>query len=259
MGSSLSSYFEVYHRLLARSLELAAGASSSAALERTAGELAEACASSQHTYAHAQHILSHLASCGGGGGPFRRLSQELEAAAAARHRGPTVWAMQPLVVPRSAPPRAREAVRLVSSALCQGLGGDASGGGMLTQVALLLSQLQELYGGEEGLDGPTLEPLRHPKMLQLLLEGGWRGWLLCPTQLLALCSPAQGLWHAGGDSGLHPDTPHPSTRPRPQACLRGRTRRRRRCSAPQRTCWRSPSPAPAARTPTRRRPAPRSR
>lgn len=149
VGSSLSSYFEVYHRLLARSLELAATAAAPGQLERLSGELAEACASGQHTYAHAQHLLAYLAardsssggdgSGGGGSGgsngtPFRRLAQELEAAAVSRHEGRKVWAMQPLFVPAGASPRQREAVRLMSSALVQGLCGDAAGGGVLTQV-----------------------------------------------------------------------------------------------------------------------------
>lgn len=158
MGSSLSSYFEVYHRLLARRLEAAAAAASPAALARVSAELAEACAGSQHTYAHAQLLLSHLharsaaaaasssgdaggaggggdaGGSGGGGGAFRRLSQDLEAAAAARHGGAAVWAMQPLFVPRGAGPGAREAVRLVSRALVLGAGGGAAGGAGVTQV-----------------------------------------------------------------------------------------------------------------------------
>jgi len=133
VGLSLSSYFEVYHRLLARSLELVCSAATSAQLERLSADLAEACTASQHTYAHAQQLLTRLASRQGGA-TFRRLSQELEAAAATRHGGAKVWAMQPLFVPRDAPPQQREAVRLVSRALVLGSGGGAAGGSVLTQV-----------------------------------------------------------------------------------------------------------------------------
>lgn len=88
--------------------------------------------------------------------------------------------MQPLFVPRDAPPKQREAVRLVSSALVQGLGGDAAGGARLTLVALPLAQLLDLYrrprehrggGDADAAERPTLDALRHPKMLQLLMEG----------------------------------------------------------------------------------------
>jgi len=43
------------------------------------------------------------------------------------------------------------------------------------QVSQLLSQLQELYSKQQDVDEQqraTLEPLRHPRMLQMLLEGG---------------------------------------------------------------------------------------
>lgn len=133
VGSSLSSYFEVYHRLLARRLAAAATASSPSQLERLAAELSEACAVSQHTYAHAQHVITHLATRQRGA-VFHRLSQELEAAAVARHGGATVWAMQPLFVPRDASAQQREAVRLVSRALVLGAGGNHVGGAGLVQV-----------------------------------------------------------------------------------------------------------------------------
>ncbi|KAI8463314.1 MAG: TH1 protein [Monoraphidium minutum] len=204
VGSSLSSYFEVYHRLLARRLEAAAAATSGAALARLGGELAEACAASQHTYAHAQHVLSHL-SAHAGGGVFRRMGQELEAAAAARHGGAKVWAMQPLFVPRDAGPGHREAVRLVSRALVLGAGGGSSGGSGLTQVSQLLSQLQELYARGAG-PGLPLEPLRHPCFLQMLLEGLF-SWQQPPAaavqrsaaQLLALAAAGSEAEGAGAD------------------------------------------------------------
>jgi hypothetical protein len=136
VGSSLSSYFEVYHRLLARRLDLAAAAAVPAQLERLSAELVEACTASQHTYAHAQHLLQHLAATSArpGAGLFRRLAQDLEAAAAERHGGATVWAMQPLFVSRAAAPGAREAARLVSRALVLGPGGGHAGGSALSQV-----------------------------------------------------------------------------------------------------------------------------
>jgi hypothetical protein len=95
------SQLKVYHRLLSRRLEAAATATTTAQLAGLAAELAEACASSQHTYTHAQLLLAQLAAtqqaegqggdggCGGGG-VFMRLSQELEEAAAARHGGAKV-------------------------------------------------------------------------------------------------------------------------------------------------------------------------
>jgi hypothetical protein len=142
VGSSLSSYFEVYHRLLARRLELAVTASTPTQLERLSVELAEACAASQHTYAHAQHLLAHLTSSpdSHAAGLFRRLAQELEAAAAERHGGATVWAMQPLFVACNAAPPLREAVRLVSRVLVLGLGAGHAGGPALSQVCMVAAR-----------------------------------------------------------------------------------------------------------------------
>lgn len=180
VGSSLSSYFEVYHRLLVKRLTAAATAGSTAQLERASAELADACAASQHTYTHAQHLVCHMASLGGQAGTvFRRLSQDLEAAAAERHGGTKVWAMQPLFVPRDASPQQREAVRLVSRALVLGAGGSGIGGACITQVSQLLSQLQELYSKRDD-HPPTMEPLQHPRFLQMLLEGVF-SWQQAPA------------------------------------------------------------------------------
>ncbi|GBF95080.1 hypothetical protein Rsub_07581 [Raphidocelis subcapitata] len=212
-GASLSSYFEVYHRLLARRLEAAAAAASSAQLQQLAAELAEACAGGQHTYAHAQHMLTHLAAregASGSGGPFRRLSQELEGAAVSRQGGAAVWAMQPLFVPRDAPQQQRDAVRLVSRALVLGPGSGGTGGAALMQAGQVLNQLQDLYARQGQPNACELAPLRHVRMLQMLLEGLF-SWQQQPTpavqrtasHLLALAATGQGAPGVEGGGADH--------------------------------------------------------
>lgn len=93
MGGSLASYFEVYHRLLATRLAAAARATTSKQLAQIAAEIAESCVASQHTYVHAQQLLAAAASWPGGG-VFRRLGQEVEAAAVAQHGGTKVYQLQ---------------------------------------------------------------------------------------------------------------------------------------------------------------------
>jgi hypothetical protein len=122
-GASLSNYFEVYHRLLvARLTSLAkVGPHQQQQLDKVALELREACSQSLHTYLHAQQLLQALAeaeaaaaleqgaglrqqqqllgrdatgAAGGGGGVFRRMSQEVEAAAVRSHGGARVWGLQ---------------------------------------------------------------------------------------------------------------------------------------------------------------------
>jgi negative elongation factor C/D len=93
VGGSLASYFEVYHRLLATRLAAAARATTSKQLSQIAAEIAESCVASQHTYVHAQQLLAAAASWPGGA-VFRRLSQEVEAAAVAQHGGAKVYQLQ---------------------------------------------------------------------------------------------------------------------------------------------------------------------
>lgn len=91
MGSSLAGFFGVFHRLLAARLKEAATAGE-AALQSLCAELRDSCCQSQHTYVHAQLLLRELARHPAGA-RFRRLSQELELAAAAAQGG-MVWRMR---------------------------------------------------------------------------------------------------------------------------------------------------------------------
>eukprot|EP00775_Hariotina_reticulata_P012244 gene12244-12381_t len=90
VGGALASYFEVYHRLLATRLLAAVGSNSVRQLQDLAAEIADSCGSSQHTYVHAQQVLTAAAGWAGGE-VLRRLSQEVEAAAVANHGGPKVF------------------------------------------------------------------------------------------------------------------------------------------------------------------------
>ncbi|KAF8064640.1 FPS1 [Scenedesmus sp. PABB004] len=214
VGGSLASYFEVYHRLLATRLAAAARAASPAALAQLAAEVSGSCVGSQHTYVHAQQLLAAAAGWPGGG-VFRRLSQEVEAAAVAKHGGAKVYQLLPLFVPLSAGPEERQAAQLVSEVLMRsaptlpgGSGPVVAGAGpgaaaaQLAAAAAPLVQLHELYHDQAGAGAVPVDPLRHPQVMQLLLSGlfaaadgkapgggadGGRGGLreTC-TQLLAL-------------------------------------------------------------------------
>lgn len=58
MGASLASYFDVYHRLLASRLQAAAKAKDEKQLRSIAGEIVASSVDHQHTYVHAQQLLT---------------------------------------------------------------------------------------------------------------------------------------------------------------------------------------------------------
>lgn len=58
VGGSLASYFDVYHRLLASRLSAAAQAHDAKQLRSIAREIAGSSVDNQHTYVHAQQLLS---------------------------------------------------------------------------------------------------------------------------------------------------------------------------------------------------------
>lgn len=58
VGGSLASYFDVYHRLLVSRLSAAAQAQDAKQLRSIAREIAGSSVDNQHTYVHAQQLLS---------------------------------------------------------------------------------------------------------------------------------------------------------------------------------------------------------
>lgn len=58
VGGSLASYFDVYHRLLASRLVAAARAQDTKQLRSIASEIVGSSVDNQHTYVHAQQLLS---------------------------------------------------------------------------------------------------------------------------------------------------------------------------------------------------------
>jgi hypothetical protein len=58
VGGSLASYFDVYHRLLASRLAAAACAKDAKQLQSIAHEIVGSSVDNQHTYVHAQQLLS---------------------------------------------------------------------------------------------------------------------------------------------------------------------------------------------------------
>ncbi len=96
---SLSGYFGVFHRLLIRRLRdlNTLHGTDHPALDQLARDVADSVCPSQHTYVHAQLLLQALGARPWGG-RFRRLSQALEAHAAAKH-GVVVWQMYHCFVP----------------------------------------------------------------------------------------------------------------------------------------------------------------
>lgn len=58
VGASLASYFDVYHRLLASRLTAAARTKDEKQLRSIAGEIVASSVDHQHTYVHAQQLLT---------------------------------------------------------------------------------------------------------------------------------------------------------------------------------------------------------
>eukprot|EP00193_Tetraselmis_chui_P015289 CAMPEP_0177771694 /NCGR_PEP_ID=MMETSP0491_2-20121128/11758_1 /TAXON_ID=63592 /ORGANISM="Tetraselmis chuii, Strain PLY429" /LENGTH=165 /DNA_ID=CAMNT_0019289319 /DNA_START=6 /DNA_END=500 /DNA_ORIENTATION=+ len=90
VGSSLSGYFGVFHRLMVTRLRCIA-ASPPADIPTELASIAKSCCQDLHSYAHMQMVVRELGRHPHGA-RFRRLSQELERLAAEQH-GALVWRM----------------------------------------------------------------------------------------------------------------------------------------------------------------------
>ncbi|BDA42837.1 Negative elongation factor D [Coccomyxa sp. Obi] len=179
VGSSLASYFGVFHRLMANRLKEVAAADTDR-VESLAAELKETCCQGQHTYVHAQQILTELGQHPRGS-RFRRLSQELEAHAA-KQRGAIVWQMHAWFAAKDS----RDSTVAAEVAVAQMLGvaearsrarpegaagrpGAQQGNrGGPAGPSEAVHQLHSMYTAE---DPPPISCIRHPQVFKVLLEG----------------------------------------------------------------------------------------
>ena len=123
----------------------------------------ETCCQGQHTYLHAQQLLTHLGRHPKGA-RFRRLSQELQLHAASQ-RGPIVWRMQPLFETKAALDGHTEAARAVTALLSTGVSGSAFAG-----LGPVVAKVHALYSGP---DMPPISFIRHARV---------RVWCCLPTK-----------------------------------------------------------------------------
>jgi negative elongation factor C/D len=168
-GSTLVGYFGVFHRLTAARLRQVAAARSVEELARPAREIREGCARSQHAYAHTQHLLAWLAAEGGpGAARFRRLSQELEAAAA-EAAGPAALKMQRWFTPGGGGGGGAAAV---AAAVADVL---AVASGVSAAPSSDVLKLYRMYCPPPGEGAPpaaaAVGPLRQPRLIEVLLRG----------------------------------------------------------------------------------------
>ncbi|KAK9909351.1 hypothetical protein WJX75_000889 [Coccomyxa subellipsoidea] len=181
VGPSLASYFGVFHRLMANRLKEVAQADADR-VDSLAAELKETCCQGQHTYVHAQQILTEVGQHPRGT-RFRRLSQELEAHAAAQ-RGAIVWQMHAWFAAKSSSgseAAAETAVaQLLSAAEAQRQGQPEKGKAVWRPTAQLgnrggpagpnqaVQRLHALYTAEYP---PAIKSIRHPQVFKVLLDG----------------------------------------------------------------------------------------
>ncbi|KAK9822993.1 hypothetical protein WJX81_003185 [Elliptochloris bilobata] len=159
VGASLASYFGVFHRLLANRLREVPGAAAPR-LSTLAAELQETCCGGEHTYAHAQQMLTALGRHPHGA-RFRRLAQELEAHATAS-AGPVVWQMARWFSPQDHRRGRAEAAAAVCDLLTAAAAADRSG------LRSGVGRLHALYMDAEP---PPVDVIRHPKVIEALLYG----------------------------------------------------------------------------------------
>lgn len=183
---SLSGYFGVFHRLLVRrlrDLNTLPGVDTQG-LEQLTTDVVQSVCPSQHTYVHAQLLLQSLGARPWGG-RFRRLSQDIEARAAAQQGG-VVWRMHHCFVPHLERDSYVQAARYDGATkethlrnrhlrfpgmLCTGITAWASHRAMSKLLACaaghdVLLELETLYASNTP---PPLDLLRHPKLLQQLI------------------------------------------------------------------------------------------
>ncbi|GAX82209.1 hypothetical protein CEUSTIGMA_g9637.t1 [Chlamydomonas eustigma] len=181
VGSSLASYFSVFHRLLVARLRAIATLCTSSSqsvgtrtasqeLQHLAKELADSCAHSLHTYLYAQQLLLWL-SQHPGGQVFLRMSQELEHVAAASH--PVVWSLLVMLLPPGShdpccvfcqvmllPPGSHEDVVKATGLVSVLLSSSNPG------TSLDLSRLADLYHANPEL---SVSPIQHPQLIKILV------------------------------------------------------------------------------------------
>jgi len=162
VGSSLSGYFGVFHRLMVTRLRSIAAASATD-LQAEVLSLAKACCQDCHSYAHMQLVVSDL-SCRAYGERFRRLSQELESIAAKEH-GALVWRMQPMFMRRKVSADHHRVAVLVGELLSECAVAGLPGSSSTSASHSAIHRLHQLYIGH---DLPPTEPLRHPGLLKAL-------------------------------------------------------------------------------------------
>ncbi|KAK9864357.1 hypothetical protein WJX84_002228 [Apatococcus fuscideae] len=162
IGSNLAGYFGVYHRTVATRLKKAVGATVKE-LEALTSELKESVCQGEHTYVHAQHLLSHLSRTANGS-IFRRISQDLESHAARLHEG-AVWRLQPSFQQQSSmeEPNSQAVACIVAEILANPTEKKYQG----SFPAAPVEQLANLYNSS---NPPSFFPARHPKVLSILLK-----------------------------------------------------------------------------------------
>mmetsp|Transcript_35814 Transcript_35814/g.91489 ORF Transcript_35814/g.91489 Transcript_35814/m.91489 type:complete len:357 (+) Transcript_35814:434-1504(+) len=158
VGSSLSGYFGVFHRLMVTRLRCVKGLSQSN-FQAEIASIANSCSQDLHSYAHMQMVATELGRHQHGGS-FRRLSQELEKLAAEQH-GELVWRMNEAFAGFSVSEAHQHAAALVGELLQVGEDSIASSRGQD-----IIRQLHALYTCS---DPPPTEPLRHPRCFESLL------------------------------------------------------------------------------------------
>lgn len=167
IGSSLASYFSVFHRLLTTRLRAIAlsflpteGESTfpdpskvAKKLSSLSTELVESCAKSAHTYFLAQLLLSNLGTHPRYGSVFKRASQDLEAAAAKDQ--PSIWLSMTLFAPQGLSMKAHAALQEVGEVIAAG-----------TAAPLRLEHLLLMYQGSPD----NLSPIQHPSFIAILIS-----------------------------------------------------------------------------------------
>jgi len=135
-----------------------------------AADLAASLCGAQHAYAAAAALLARLGARPGAGARFRRLAQELQAAAAAAH-GPPVWDMARWFLPADAGAGAGEAAAAVAAVARAAAGTEGAASAILALAAMYRADDAVADGGVGWGDG----------------SGG--------------AAPAAAAWHPSSDAG----------------------------------------------------------
>jgi negative elongation factor C/D len=233
VGSSLSGIFAVFHQMISAKIKAIAAATTKEQIQQLSVELAQSCCNSQHTYVYTQLLLYGLADHPQLGGRFLRVARDLEAAAA-ESVGAVVWKIaswfgdvggatsgsniredflgkEEVIEVEVVDVRAQAAGYVAELLLSGGTGSSIANQAFSLPPSAVIIKLYKLYdtstrsscsssSSSFSSNHPPLRLIRHPRMLELLLQCLFTSERTLPGEGVSACAGILSIAAACGGS-----------------------------------------------------------